>query len=135
MESQGQWLERLRRETESRLERIAEMQEELAEVAGEARSPDRMVWAKVGPNGAPSDLKFEIGALRYEPNQLARIVLQTFQEAAAKAAEQLNDVVRPALGDGVDLDSLMQGRTPDDVRQHVEGALADFRRDARTRGG
>lgn len=131
MESQEHWLERLQRETESRLERISQMQEELAEVAGEARSPDRMVWVRVGPNGAPLDLKFERGALRYDPEQLARIVLQTFQEAATQAAERLDSVVRPALGEGVDLDALVGAKTPDDVRDQVAGALAELRRERR----
>ena len=71
-----------------------DIQERLAAMAVTAESPDGLVRATVGPRGQLIDLKLDRGIYRRDdPDQLARTILRTVEQAVAKTTDQVQEIL------------------------------------------
>lgn len=82
-----------RKETE-----VAARKQALA-VTGEAASPDGSVRVTADAGGMPTDLVLKPGAT--DANDLAQLVLQVAQQAAARAREAVRAVYEPLEAEGI----------------------------------
>lgn len=102
------WSARLRKDTTRRLEAVARVQQELAQVHGEATAAHGLVWVRVTAAGRPTALHLAPEATLLPADELAGHVLAAIAEAAGIAGQRLRDVVG-ALVPEVDLDALVAG--------------------------
>ena len=65
------WSARLRQDTTRRLEAVSRMQDELAQVHGEAVAAGGLVRVRVDPAGLPTELHLAPDAMRLPADQLA----------------------------------------------------------------
>ncbi|GGP58934.1 YbaB/EbfC family nucleoid-associated protein [Saccharothrix coeruleofusca] len=109
----------MREQVDSLLSELRKKTAELHETAARAQaitasvtSPDGSVRASVDSTGALTALEFSPNAFQRgaTPEKLARVTLETIQQAVAKSRTELNDVLRPAQqGASVDLSELLPG--------------------------
>lgn len=93
----------------------------LRTVGGSATSRDGEVTVRVTASGALSDLVLRPGARDIEPEQLARIILDTSREAQRDVGSQVVDVMTKFVGEGPALEA---------VKEHLpEGYAGDGRGD------
>jgi DNA-binding protein YbaB len=93
----------------------------LRTVGGAATSRDGEVTVRVTASGALSDLVLRPGARDIEPEQLARIILDTSREAQRDVGAQVVDVMTKFVGEGPALEA---------VKEHLpEGYSGDGRGD------
>jgi DNA-binding protein YbaB len=93
----------------------------LRTVGGSATSRDGEVTVRVSASGALSDLVLRPGARDIEPEQLARIILDTSREAQRDVGAQVVDVMTKFVGEGAALEA---------VKEHLpEGYSGDGRGD------
>jgi DNA-binding protein YbaB len=93
----------------------------LRTVGGSATSRDGEVTVRVTASGALSDLVLRPGARDIEPEQLARIILDTSREAQRDVGAQVVDVMTKFVGEGPALEA---------VKEHLpEGYSGDGRGD------
>jgi DNA-binding protein YbaB len=93
----------------------------LRTVGGSATSRDGEVTVRVSASGALSDLVLRPGARDIEPEQLARIILDTSREAQRDVGAQVVDVMTKFVGEGAALEA---------VKEHLpEGYTGDGRGD------
>jgi DNA-binding protein YbaB len=89
----------------------------LKEVGGSATSQDGDVTVRVTANGGLSDLVLRPGVSDLEPEQLAKVILETSRKAQRDAGQQVVDVMTKFVGEGAALDAvreyLPQGFTND----------------------
>ncbi|XVS63718.1 YbaB/EbfC family nucleoid-associated protein [Actinosynnema sp. CA-299493] len=90
-------------------DQLASVQRDLARISGSATSPDGSVTAVVDAKGALTDLELRDDAYRLRPAQLARLIVSTAREAAAKAAEGAYRTLSPVLPAGTDPEALLRG--------------------------
>lgn len=83
---------------QDQIERIQRMQRDLADYAGEGRSPRGHVRARTGPGGALLDLHVEDGAMRLSAVDLAAEVCAAVKEAQREYAERADQIMEPVLG-------------------------------------
>lgn len=120
------WSARLRRDTTRRLEAVARMQDELAQVHGEAEAAGGLVRVRVTPAGLPTDLHLAPDAMRLSADQLAGHVIAAITEAARAAGERMREVVGE-LVPGVDLEALLSGPVAAADRAAVDDELDRWR--------
>lgn len=82
--------------------------DELGRVSGQARSGRGEVEVRVSASGALVDLHLTPAARRLEAEQLARLILDTAQEAQRAAAAQTMRIMSDYVGDGPALDAVKQ---------------------------
>lgn len=93
----------------------------LRTVGGSATSRDGEVTVRVTASGALSDLVLRPGARDIEPEQLARIILDTSREAQRDVGAQVVDVMTKFVGEGPALEA---------VKEHLpEGYAGDGKGD------
>jgi DNA-binding protein YbaB len=93
----------------------------LRTVGGSATSRDGEVTVRVTASGALSDLVLRPAAGDIEPEQLARIILDTSREAQRDVGAQVVDVMTKFVGEGPALEA---------VKEHLpEGYAGDGRGD------
>jgi DNA-binding protein YbaB len=80
----------------------------LREVGGSATSPGGEVLVKVTANGGLADLVLRPGARDIEPEQLARLILETSKQAQRDAGQQVVDVMKEFVGEGDALEAVKQ---------------------------
>jgi DNA-binding protein YbaB len=89
----------------------------LKEAGGSATSQDGEVTVRVTANGGLADLVLRPGARDFEPEHLARVILETSRQAQRDAGQQVVDVMTQFVGDGDALEKvkeyLPQGFTKD----------------------
>jgi DNA-binding protein YbaB len=89
----------------------------LREVGGSATSQDGEVTVRVTASGALSDLVLRPAARDFEPEHLARVILETSRQAQRDAGQQVVDVMTNFVGEGDALEKvkeyLPQGFTKD----------------------
>jgi DNA-binding protein YbaB len=89
----------------------------LKEVGGSATSQDGEVTVRVTASGALADLVLRPGSRDFEPEHLARVILETCRQAQREAGQQVVDVMTEFVGEGDALEtvkqSLPQGFTKD----------------------
>lgn len=73
---------------------LDDIQERLSTMAVTAESPDGLVKATVGPRGQLVDLKLHRDVYRTgDPDQLARTILRTVEQAVARTTDQVQEIV------------------------------------------
>ncbi|MFB9567839.1 YbaB/EbfC family nucleoid-associated protein [Saccharopolyspora hordei] len=90
------------RKFEEQAQKASELRSAMQGMQGSATSPDRSVTVTVAPSGAVLDLRLAPNAVRQSANELQQQIMATIREATANAAEQMNNVVAPILGDQFD---------------------------------
>lgn len=80
----------------------------LREVGGAATSQDGEVTVRVTANGGLSDLVLRPGVRDLEPEQLARVILETSRLAQRDAGAQVVDVMTKFVGEGEALEAVKQ---------------------------
>src|SRR5262245_9371731 len=92
-------------------------EEALRDVGGSATSQDGEVTVRVTANGGLADLVLRPGVRDVEPENLARVILETSRKAQRDAGQQVVDVMSKFVGEGAALDAvkeyLPQGFTND----------------------
>src|SRR5262249_28116100 len=74
--------------------------EALRQVGGSATSPDGDVTVRVNASGATTDLVLRPGVRGVEPEQLARLILRTTQQAQAELGQKVVETMREFIGEG-----------------------------------
>lgn len=120
------WSARLHQDTARRLEAVSRMQDELAQVYGEAVAAGGLVRVRVTPAGRPTELHLAAGATRLPADELAGHVMAAIAEAAASAGEWMREVVGE-LVPGVDLEALLSGAVGAAERAAVDEELDRWR--------
>ncbi|WP_104108157.1 YbaB/EbfC family nucleoid-associated protein [Nocardioides sp. 616] len=117
------WVEQARTESLRQLENIAEMQQRLAAVSGEAESGQGSVRVRVTPAGMPTDLQISDRAMSLSGSELAALVMSAVATATVRASEQLKAIVGPVIGEE-QLDAMMRGTASAtdvaDVREQID---------------
>jgi DNA-binding protein YbaB len=91
-------------------EQLADVQRTLATVRESISSEDGAVTATIGAGGALTGLVIVDAAYRrYQPTELADLIVRTVQKAAAAAAESTNRALTPVLPAGADPDAVVAG--------------------------
>jgi DNA-binding protein YbaB len=91
----------------------------LKTVGGSATSQDGDVTVRVTASGALSDLVLRPGAGDIDPEQLARVILETSRQAQRDVGAQVVDVMTKFVGEGAALEA---------VKEHLpEGFTGDGR--------
>lgn len=116
------WLDDLRRETARHLEQIAQVQDELSTLYGEAHAAEGRVRVRVNAAGRPTVLTLEPSALALPPSDLAGAILRAVDDAAARAGERLAELVG-TLVPSAELDAMLAGRPTDADRIAVRAEL------------
>jgi len=80
----------------------------LRTVGGSATSQDGEVTVRVGANGALADLVLRPGARDFEPEHLARVILETSRQAQRDAGQQVVDVMTKFVGEGAALEAVKE---------------------------
>jgi DNA-binding protein YbaB len=108
-------LERLRTDSERRIEGYRRLREEIPAMATTIQSQDRTVTITVGPSGTVTGLRLTAQALRHGPDTLARLILATMSQAHAEAVDKLAERVREYTGHGpsIDVTALVNGEFPE----------------------
>jgi DNA-binding protein YbaB len=92
--------------------RMEEVRAELRQATASVMSKDRMVTAKVGPQGEVVSLTFHTTAYRtMAPAQLADVLTEVLNEARARVGEQVTETMRSVSGIGEVLKLSMTGGT------------------------
>jgi DNA-binding protein YbaB len=91
-------------------EQLASVHQRLASISESATSPDGLVTAIVGPNGALTGLRIAEAAYRqYRPADLAKVIVATTSAAADRATKLAGEVVAPVLPAETDPVALLGG--------------------------
>jgi DNA-binding protein YbaB len=94
----------------------------LKTVGGAATSKDGEVTVRVSASGATTDLVLRPGVRDLEPEQLARVILETTRQAQRDVGAQVVDVMTKFVGEGAALEA---------VKEHLpEGYTGDGRDNA-----
>jgi DNA-binding protein YbaB len=81
----------------AQIERIARMQRDLAEHAGEGHSPRGYVTARTGPGGALQDLRIEPDARRLPVDELTAELHAAISAAQHDFARRADEIMAPIL--------------------------------------
>lgn len=87
--------------TKRRKDALRVAKEHALNVTGEAASHDGSVRATVDAGGMLTDLVFTADALRTTPGELARLVTEVTQQAAAGARAAVRDTYEPLRNEGI----------------------------------
>ncbi|HEU5475806.1 MAG TPA: YbaB/EbfC family nucleoid-associated protein [Actinophytocola sp.] len=91
-------------------EQLAGVHRALAAVSGSATSADGLVTATAGPGGTLAGLTIDESAYRrYQPHQLAELIVRTAAAAAELVHRSSADLVAPLLPAGADPAALLRG--------------------------
>jgi DNA-binding protein YbaB len=96
------------REAEDRFAGVGDMQQQVAEIANTATSPDGNVTVVAGAGGAVTDLRLSPNAMRLDHSQLSTLILSTMRQAVAGAVQQQAGIVDNAFGDALGVDTSEQ---------------------------
>lgn len=82
---------------QDQVERIARMQQDLAEVVGEGESPRRLARARTGPGGRLLDLHLSPDAMRLPAEDAAAEIAAAILAAQTDFAGRADDIIQPVL--------------------------------------
>ncbi|WP_030246981.1 YbaB/EbfC family nucleoid-associated protein [Streptomyces sp. NRRL S-350] len=109
---------------EEQKERLAESTRRMQAMTAEARSKDRMVTAKVGPQGEVLALSFHTTAYQsMAPAELGAVLKDVLNEAKARMGERITAEMRGFEGVGETLRMNFTGERGDEDPFGVGGAL------------
>jgi DNA-binding protein YbaB len=84
----------------------------LKEVGGVASSPDGDVTVRVNASGATTELVLRPGVRGMEPEQLARLIMRTTQQAQGDVSAKVVETMREFMGEGEGLE-FVKSRLPE----------------------
>jgi DNA-binding protein YbaB len=124
--SSDEWVERLRDDSIRQLESIQRMQDELAQVHGEADAARGLVTVRVTPAGMPTRMHLEPEATHLPADELAGHIMAAIADATAQAAERMRAVVGQVVPPD-ELEAMMRGTTTEADRRSVREQLDALR--------
>lgn len=116
------WLTDLRAETASRLEQIAQLQDDLSRLYVEAHTAEGRVQVRVNAAGRPTALTLDPTATSMPAPDLAAAILRAVDHAAAEASSRLATLVGSLLP-SEQLDAMLTGRPTEADRVAVRDEL------------
>jgi DNA-binding protein YbaB len=120
------WSARLRQDTTRRLEAVSRMQDELAQVHGEAEAARGLVRVRVTPAGMPTRLHLDARATYLPADELAGHIMAAIAEAAGVAGERMREVVGELVPRD-ELDAMLRGTVGAADRAAVDEELDRWR--------
>lgn len=120
------WSAQLRNDSINQLEKIQQMQKELAGVSGEAEAAHGLVKVRVTPAGMPTSLRLDPEATRLPADELSAAILSAIGDATVKASEQMRAIVGQVIP-ADDLDAMMRGTVSESDRESVREQLDALR--------
>ncbi|MEV5325750.1 YbaB/EbfC family nucleoid-associated protein [Nonomuraea fastidiosa] len=91
-------IDQLVKDSESRMARVAALQETLGGLVGRAQDEDGLVTVEMGQTGL-KDLILHPKAMRLTSGELAERIKRAFEEAAADLQRQLSEVMEEEFGE------------------------------------
>lgn len=125
-ESSEQWGERLRDDSIRQLEAIQQMQDELAQVYGEAEAARGLVTVRVTPAGMPTRLHLDTEARHLPADELAGHIMAAIADATVQATERMQAVVGQVVPRD-ELEAMMRGTVSEGDRASVREQLDALR--------
>ncbi|OLR89897.1 YbaB/EbfC family nucleoid-associated protein [Actinokineospora bangkokensis] len=127
-----QWLAQYDEELQQVAAKAAKTEKALKEISGSATSSDGEVSVHVSANGVTTGLVLRQGAREHEPDQLARLIMETTRQAQRDASAQVVAAMEGLVGDGEALD-VVKSSMPVGFRGDAEdGGAPAPRRDKRS---
>jgi len=127
-----QWLLQYDEKLKEVAARAERAEQALQHVGGTATSPDDAVTVQVSASGVTTDLVLRSGVRELEPDQLARLIMETTRRAQRDAGAQVVETMRGLVGDTPALD-VVKSKLPEgyagDGRD--EPAVPELRPDTR----
>ena len=120
------WLDDIRAQTAARLERIAQVQDELTTLYAEARTADGRVNVRVNAAGRPTALRLEPTAMSMPAPDLAAAILRAVDDAAIQAGSRIAALVGTLVPPD-ELDAMLTGRPTEADRVAVREELDALR--------
>jgi len=111
--------------------RAGELRRKLGGISASATAPRNVVKVSVNGQGQVSAIEFPTSAYkRTPPAELAKILIDTIQEAAGKAIVAVRELMTPELPVGLNFIDMLQGKAnepavlaepqlPDEVREYI----------------
>jgi len=94
-----EWLQQYDEKLQAAAARAEQADKALREVNGSATSPDGDVTVRVSASGATTGLVLRAGVRELEPEQLARIILETTRQAQRDVGAQVVAAMQGLVGD------------------------------------
>ncbi|MCP2335985.1 YbaB/EbfC family nucleoid-associated protein [Actinomadura rupiterrae] len=110
-------LENLTKDAKEKLERYAEMREQVAAMRSTAQSADGNVTVTVAPGGAITDINLSERAMRQSAQQLSATLMSTIAAASADVSRRMAAAVAPLAPAGMDVQALVESRLPTPPRE------------------
>jgi hypothetical protein len=99
-----QWLQQYDEKLQAAAARAEQADKALREVGGSATSPDGDVTVRVSASGATTGLMLRHGVRDLEPDQLAKVIMETTRKAQRDAGAQVVEAMRDLVGESEALD-------------------------------
>lgn len=119
-----QWLDDIRDDAAARLLYVAQIQDELTTLYGEAHTCEGRIHVRVNAAGRPTALTLDPRALSLPAPDLAAAILRAVDEAATRAGERLTSLVGHLLP-ADELDAMRTGVPTEADRVAVREELSD----------
>jgi DNA-binding protein YbaB len=94
-----EWLQQYDEKLQAAAARAEQADKALREVAGSASSPDGSVTVRVSASGATTGLSLRPAARDLEPDELARVIMETTRKAQRDVGAQVVEAMHGLLGD------------------------------------
>lgn len=126
-----EWLQQYDDKLKAAAARADQADKALRDVGGSATSPDGDVTVRVSASGATTGLVLRPGVRELEPEQLARVIMETTRQAQRDVGAQVVEAMRQLVGDTPALE-IVKSHLPEGYRGDGEDrAGADLRPDTR----
>jgi DNA-binding protein YbaB len=127
-----QWLLEYDEKLKEVAARAEQAEQTLAKVGGEATSAGGDITVRVSASGVTTDLVLRPGIRDVEPEQLARMILDTTRQAQRDAGAQVVEAMKGLVGEGPALD-VVKSKLPEGYAGdgNDEPANPDLRPDTR----
>ncbi|AQZ66691.1 unnamed protein product [[Actinomadura] parvosata subsp. kistnae] len=116
--------DKILRNAEQQMARVAELRSSMVELTGRAQDEDGLVTAEFGGGGL-KDLVLHPKAMRLTSGELAERIKAVIEEAAADLQRQLSEMMEEAFGEE---NPLRFGRDPEGALEQVRQAQAAYDR-------
>lgn len=111
-----QWLARYDDKLKQAAANAERTDQALKQIGGSATSEDGLVTVRVNASGATTELVLRPGARGMDPEQLARVIMRTTQQAQAEVSGKVIETMREFVGEGEALDFVRSRQPVADVQ-------------------
>lgn len=128
-----EWLQQYDDKLQAAAAKAEQADKALREVAGSATSPDGDVTVRVSASGATTGLVLRAGVRELEPEQLARVILETTRQAQRDVGAQVVQAMQQLVGDTPALE-VVKSHLPEGYTGDVEdepAVIPELRPDTR----